>query len=403
MAVKRDIAPTPVPYQGIGIVSPMMFGEEQKDQDRARFFGPGLVGCVCDGVSTSPRSADAADLVTSYAPILFEGDIDERLSTISDLLMAYRKEFQTMHLAVPADMPAGMQTMLREVLRQKQASSYQTTMIAVRVRADGTKVLVDVLRCGDSAFFAFSADGELLSSSLASSSESADRHHRPLVAKGLRFGPGDQILVRAEGPLDIHANLAMKSGLQEKHFRNWIVCTPVETRSETRADVPERREIVIRPDDRLLVPRYLYGQQLESNGQEYRCLDYSSTIRIVARSLPSVSADGIEHRGSATTVLPDHFYSGHFDSLEDQFPPGTHFVLCSDGFYSVFARASELWAWLQENRDVFGNTQEQEPRLRELHRTLHEKSGDDDMSFVWMYPMPSAAPKAGDAKSEQEE
>jgi serine/threonine protein phosphatase PrpC len=151
------------------------------------------------------------------------------------------------------------------------------------------------------------------------------------------------------------------------------------------------------------VPRYLYGWQLTHAGQKYRYLDYSSTIRIVTTAPPWVLADGIEHRGSVTTVLPDHFYSGHYDYIEDRFPCETHFVLCSDGFYSAFATTSQMWAWLQENRDAPASVQEQEPKLRDLHQQLHEKGGDDDMSFVWIYPTPATAPVGAGAAAEQEE
>ncbi len=403
MAVKRDMAAREVPYQGITIVSPMRFGEEQKDQDRARFFGPGQVACVCDGVTTSPHSTEAAELVTSLTPGLFQGDVHERLAMACDLLVAERRQFQTTSPSAPAHMSEAMQTMLRQVLQQKQATSYQTTMIAVRVRADTKRVMVDVLRCGDSAFFAFSADGELLSSSMARALGQSERLNHPFIAKTFNFGPGKQILVRIEGRLDVDENLAGNCGIHEKHRRNWVVCTPVYASSKVGTKDLGSHAFVVRPDDRLLVPRYLYGQQLESQGEQYRCLDYSSTIRIVPTSLAAVPADGIEHRGSTTTVLPDHFYSGQFDSVEDRFPRGTHFVLCSDGFYSAFATASKLWAWLQANRSVFGKPREQEPKLVELHAQLHEKSGDDDMSFVWMHPISPVAPGPERIESELEE
>jgi hypothetical protein len=390
--VKRDVNLPELRYYAAVIVSPNLFGEERKDQDRARVSEPGLVGCVCDGVTSSPRSGEGAELTTSFAPILFEGDVRERLRTLCDLLLAHRKEFQATHLAVPDDMPEGMQTMLREVLREKQATSYQTTIVAVRLRPGRSDVGVDILRCGDSALFAFSGDGELLYSSLAHAPENEDKRHYTFLSDGWRFGPGDQILVRVEGPLDEHETVATHSGIHERHLRNWLVCTPVEACSDVEKDGSPRADaVVIARGDRLLVPRYLYGQPLMSRGRQYRCLDYSSTIRIVPKVPRGVRADGIEHRGSVTTVLPDHFYSGHYDYVEDRFPCGTHFVLCSDGFYSTFATASELWTWLQENREALADPSEREKRLCDLHKRLHAKGTDDDMSCVWMYPSPVAA------------
>ena len=102
-------------------------------------------------------------------------------------------------------------------------------------------------------------------------------------------------------------------------------------------------------------------------------------------------------------MLPDHFYSGQYDYIEDRFPCGTHFVLGSDGFYSAFATASQMWAWLQEYRNALAVPQEREAKLRDLHQQLHEKSTDDDMSCVWMYPVPAGATAAAAGATKREE
>ena len=391
------------PYGAITVVSPMMFGEESKDQDRARWYEPGLVGCVCDGVTSSPRAAQAAEWVTSFAPILFDGDVRARLRTICKLLTAHRREFERTDLAMPHEMPESMRLMLQAALRDKQGQSFQTTLVALRLRPGQLDVGVDILRCGDSAYMAFSGDGELLHSSFALPQENNHHGCRALVSLGWRFGPGDQILVRVEGLLDHHKRAAVNAGMDERYFRNWLICTPVDGCREKSSDIPRSRPLVVGPRDRLLVPRYLYGHQLESQGREYRCLDYSSAIRILPTTPPIVRADGIEHRGSVTAVLPDHGCSGCYDYVEDRFPLGTHFVPCTDGFYSAFATTSEVWAWLQENRQVLANAQEREPKLTELHHRLRERGGDDDLSFVWMYPMSPFTPEANHGFREQQE
>lgn len=404
MTVEGNVHSPELSYQGIVIVSPNQFGEEPKDQDRARFFGPGLIGCVCDGVTSSPRSEIAAELVTSYAPILFDGSVGESLRTICDLLMAHREEFQTTQPGLPADMPEAMQAMLRGILRAKQAISHQTTISAIRLRRGGSDVGIDMVRCGDSAVLAFSSDGELLYSSLAHPSQGRDERRHALTSNGWRFGPGDQILARVEGPLADHTTLAANCGIQKKHLQNWQVYTPVDGRYDPKWNEAARSStLIVARRDKLLVPRYLYGRQLERRGVQYRCLDYSSTIRVVPTSPPDVPIDGIEHRSSATAVLPDHFYRGYYDYVEDRFPCGTHFVLCSDGFYSAFATASQMWAWLQENRSALADPHERAPKLRDLHQKLHGKSGDDDLSLVWMHPTPATAPAGADTAQEQEE
>jgi hypothetical protein len=392
------------PYQAEVIVSPMMYGDDQKDQDRARFVAPGLVGIVCDGVTSSPHSQAAAQLVTSFAPILFQGNVRQRLRTICDLLKACREEFQMTRLTMPDDIPEAMRAMLRAVLREKRATSYQTTVVAVRLRPSESGVGVDILLCGDSALLAFSNDGELLYSSLARGAEHERERHHIFISDGWRFGPGDQLLVRVEGPLNNHEGLVARSGISEQHLANWLVCTPVDASSDGKKDGSRRSDaLVVTRQDRLLVPRYLYGWQLTSEDQKYRCLDYSSTIRIVTAAPQVILADGFEHRRSATMVLPDHFYCGHYDYIEDRFPCGTHFVACSDGFYSTIASASQMWAWLHENREVLASVQEREPKLRDLHQKLHEKGGDDDMSFVWMYPTSATTLVDAGVAEEQED
>ena len=401
--MRHDFRVPVLQYQAVTIVSPNVFGEERKDQDRARFFEPGLVGIVCDGVSASPRAAAAAELVTSVAPILFARDAREGLRMVCDLLITYREEFQKARLAVSEDVSEAVQNMLRDVLREKQATSYQTTVVAVRLRPGTSDVGADIVRCGDSAIFAFGDDGELLYSSLAHTAQNENRDHRVCTFDRWRFGPGDQILVRVEGPLDRHATDIRNGGIQERHRKNWLVCTAVDACSDGEQDGCARPgAVVLARGDRLLVPKYLYGQLLACGCEKYRYLDYSSTIRIMPASPPCVPTDGIEHKGSVTRVLPDHFYSGHCDSIEDRFPCGTHFVLCSDGFYSAFATATQMWAWLQENKNALADAQEREAKLRDLHQQLQAKGTDDDMAFVWLYPVPASAATGAGVTAEKE-
>lgn len=387
--------PLRIPYTGVVAISPAVFVDEEKNQDRARFFGPGQVACLCDGVTTSPHAEKAAEIITSLAPALFQGNTCERLRMACDQLMNERAQFRGIRPSLAKDMPEGMQAMVIQALRQNQANSFQTTMVAVRVRADTTRVTVDLLRCGDSAFFAFSDDGELLKSSLSQPSGCQNDHRILSHSHRRMFGPGRQILVRVEGSLSDHQDLAHNSGIDAKYLRNWLVCTPIDVGPDSEKNRPaDAQGLMITAETRLLVPRYLHGHQLESKGREYRGLDYSSTIRILPNSPPTVPADSVERHGSATAVLPDHVYGGHFESVEDQFPVDTQFVLCSDGVYGAFATTSELWTWIQANRNALHAGQELSSLFTELHERLRERSGDDDMSLVWMYPAPATSGEA---------
>lgn len=354
-------------YEGRAIVSPMKDGDEMKDQDRARWYEPGQVACICDGVSSSPDAAKAATLVTSFIPSVFSGNIHERLNMLCDLLMLHRHECQQKNIAFSEDTPKVMQDMLTKVVQRKRAMSFQTTIIAAQFISSKKGITANVLKCGDSAFFACSTEGELLTSSLTISNEEQDCDERlngkrsvSTRPKRITFGPGDEILVRVENRLSQYRDIAEISGIENKHWGNWLVCAPVET---CQADNPNhyenlsgQRSLILKPSDRLLVPKYLYGTQLTSQGLQYRFIRYSSTIRPVISTKTPVVTNIFNDHNPTTMVLPDHFYCGCYDLFQDQFPDQTQFILCSDGFYGSFTDWQQLWAWLQENVDGLSST-----------------------------------------------
>jgi len=375
----------------------MMLGDETKDQDRARWFEPGQIACVCDGVTSSPNSAQAAEMVSSFIPVVFNGNSHDKLAVQCELLMALRGESQQSDVTpLPGNMSAAMQDMLRKVVREKQASSFQTTMIAAKFTADHNMVLADVRKFGDSAFFACSSQGQLLTSSLTfpydaqSQAKSSGLPAGPFGRKTMSFGPGDEILVRIEGPLLDSLALAERAGIKAEHATNWLVCAAIDScrSNEPAADekLSDLQTLSLDLGDRLLVPKYLYGTQLTSQGHRYRVLRYSSTVRPVLSRNPLASMNTFSKAGSTTRVLPDHFYRGSFDSFKDRFPPRTHFILCSDGFYGSFCDWQQLWTWLRDNAPSLNHKDERDPILKKLHHDLHTRGGDDDISFVWVQP-----------------
>jgi hypothetical protein len=393
----RGIASTERPYTAMTVVSAMMLGGESKDQDRARWFEPGLTACVADGVTSSFNATEAAELVVSLCPVLFGGEAGHRLDLASALLMARRQECQNSEPTVAAtDMPETMRQMLCDIVRSNRETAFQTTLVAAQFACECKDVVARVLRCGDSAFFACLPDGDLLTSSLSATpgpqqGGAPDRKIPALsTAKPMSFGPGDEILVHVEGRLSRYMTLAEKAGVRPKHVHNWLVCSPVH--SSPRDDKPRRHSragpqaLMLGPADRLLVPRFLYGTLLTSRGQLYQVLRYSSTIRLILSSEAPRPATGLGRHGSATAVLPDHYYCGAYQWSQDRFPRGTHFILCSDGFYSGFSDWPELWAWLQENAADLRDDAGRQRVLEQLHRQLHAKGGDDDISFVWVQP-----------------
>ncbi len=372
-------------YTALTVVSPMKHGEEQKNQDRARWCGPDQVACVADGVTTSPNAALAAELAVSLAPGLFKGDTTERLRMLCDLLLSARHEYRHGTVSFPKHLPASMHPLLAQAVESKMAISHQTTLAALQVRCDQDNVYTRMVRCGDSGVFAFSRENGLLFSSLCS----AQSRGLPQDLVGSPFGPGDEILVKVEGCLSQFRALAHRTDLPDPLRRNWLVCKPVEVSSPPRS--PGRcpsgpQPLIIRPNDRLLVPKYLWGRSFESQGESFRLLRYASAIKSVWQATAD-SKEQFGRGGPTTAVLPDHFEHGYCDYTEDRFPRQTHLVLCSDGFYSSFTDARQMWHWLLENHTVLQDDNEQKGSLLEaLHQKLDRIIGDDDISFVWVSP-----------------
>lgn len=384
-------------YAALTVVSPMVDGDDKKDQDRARFFEPGQSACVCDGVTSSPNSAKAAELATAFCPALFHGDVSRNLEMLCDVLMTHRQESQLENnMCVPDGTSPAMQRMLQGVLQSKKTTGFQTTIIAVQLIAREGHVCARVIGCGDSALFAFSPQGELLGSSLARSPQesSAQRlsggpSELSPSQRALSFGPGDEILVQVVGGLTRYPDIARRSRIKPEHTQNWIVCLPVHAccEQDDRGQFSYRAgPLALQPDDHLVVPKYLYGRLLTSDGCLYRLLRYSSTIRVVPRCEPRQMPAEFGSSGSSTLVLPDHFYTGSFDYFEDTFPLQTQFILCTDGLYGAFSEWSQLYAWLKGNAAALHHGDHREDVLQQLHDRLNSHKGDDDISFVWARP-----------------
>jgi len=323
---------------------------------------------------------------------------------LCDLLMAHRHECQQNNIVFSKDTPKVMRDMLAKVVQEKRAMSFQTTIIAAQFISSIKGITANIIKCGDSAFFSCSPEGELLTSSLAVSTNGQsldepieEKQLYSFESKRIAFGPEDEILVRVESRLSQCQSIAEKSGIENKHWENWLVCAPVDAckagNPNRHATLSERRSLILKPSDLLLVPRFLYGTQLTSQGQRYQVIRYSSTIRpVISTKTPTVTNSFNDHNPT-TMVLPDHFYRGCYDLFQDQFPPQTHFVLCSDGFYGSFPGWQQLWTWLQENADRLRNDEEREAILQELHADLHARGSDDDISFIWVRPKNSLLTK----------
>ena len=115
-------------------------------------------------------------------------------------------------------------------------------------------------------------------------------------------------------------------------------------------------------------------------------VSYSTRVRLVTAVNEQNHNLSLAKHNPATAVLPDHFLSGQWSYVEERFPTDSQFVLATDGFYSAFPDSKALWCWLQDHGHELEDEESRERILLELHQQLHAKSGDDDISFVWVRP-----------------
>ncbi len=379
-------------YKAIKVVSPMYDGQDKKDQDRAVWFPTALSGCICDGVTSSPFSADAAEIVAQFSPALFLDNSNYTLKILCDHLMLQRAEKVNSKIGISLSGQPQLQEIMQEVALEKNKSCYQTTIVAVKFVPDSKAITASVIRCGDSAFFAFASDGELLTT-LPSDNEKHKQEEKQVcqntqlsqLSDGMSLLPGDEILARVVCCCSSYPSIAEKLGIKKAHMNNWFVCSVVDkcSTNSVKGKLVNQR---LRHDELLLVPKYLAGTAMRAGDNIYVRFPYSCQIRRVNSVSNTVGTVDFKRLSSATAVLPDHFYTGDWIYYQDLFPLDANFVLSSDGFYTCFKDSSCLWTWLNSNKQDLQDPQKQIAAMDELHSRLSIRCGDDDISFLWIYP-----------------
>lgn len=366
----------------------MYDGDEKKDQDRAVWFFASQVASVCDGVTSSPFSSESAELVSNYSQILFSNEIGERMQVLCDLLMAMRNEKLSTNINLQSEASREMKIMLKKVVQEKNRYSHQTTVVATKLVRTDQCTLLKVIRCGDSMFFAFSPNGDLLSCSPFD--DGVHECEKQKARKGatflhkIDFAPGDEILAKFICTASKCPQVAAKAGIKAC-LNKWIICAPLDKchRNNINKTLQGKRNLCLKSSDRLIVPKYLYGTANKTGSRYYIHFPYSDLIRVID-SRPRNNE--FQNGGTVTAVLPDHFYTGDWTYFEDRFPLDTNFVLASDGFYNCFKDPKELWLWLNKHRKYLQDPISQKQPLEFLHQNLHKEHSDDDISFVWVYP-----------------
>jgi len=265
-------------YERIIVVSPGSDDGELKDQDSAQAVLVENGKCVkrqmaivCDGLTQSPNSAEAARYVSKNVQRLYD---EEGICQIARELLDKREAFINTPINLDdIDSPV-LRLMFEEIVRDKRACSYQTTFISARLERDELSspgnLQISIRGCGDSSAFIFTPDGELLYNNLGLSGKNEPITH----------------------------------------------------------------------------------------------------ISPITEALPDSCGEG-------ATGIPVH---------SEVYLDGVHVLLCSDGFYDSFATFADISAWLFENRAKLEHRLARKEVMAELHARLCRHRGDDDISFVWLFP-----------------
>ncbi len=145
--------------------SPAVDAEGPKDQDRVAWYPDEAVACLCDGLTSSPRAADAAELVVAKARSLFYGS-DNPVATLTQSLFAMRAQAGAESIQVDPALPEPVRTFVLEAARETLLHSHQTTLVAAAFARGIDRIDVRLVTCGDSALLAYSPDGDLLFASV---------------------------------------------------------------------------------------------------------------------------------------------------------------------------------------------------------------------------------------------
>ncbi len=355
------------------IVSPSQFGGETKNQDRAVFHGPSSVAVLCDGVTTSSKSADAARFLVSQAPSAFE----DGLSVITEQLLNYRQTAVDCGIKVDDDLSPQMQKLLTTIAKEKMKSSYQSTFLAVKFTVGKSYVTTKIINFGDSGFFAFTPSGQVLMTNLSDEKQSG--YTAIDGSSDITLTPDCDLLVEILGSPSALPGFCDK--FQTIKPDDWMLCKAVRSidiKRPVALNTP-KQGLSLKYGQLIVAPKYL----LFAVGDNYRRLLYSRCVRTVDDFTAISPIVNFNERGNATVVLPDH-YTGKESLVKERFAFDTDFLLCSDGFYRAFANSDQMHQWLKENKSSLDDRAKKKKLLSSLHARLHGKCGDDDISFIYM-------------------
>lgn len=372
-------------FTDIHAVSPSIFGGEIKNQDRILYDPQTCTAAVCDGTTSSPYAEKAASIVSRCTPLILNKKVEKNLETVCDLLIAHRDLAIRKGVKSSDSIPESMREIVEEAAKANLSKSFQTTLVCAGFNYRGSHILVKVLNCGDSGFFAFSSDGQVLLSNLSNIdeklSDSGDNGHYKIC-----FSQGTELLTKIIGPLSEFPELAENK--RNINPENWMVCSALCLckKSDSLSEPANKSAFWLKQNELLLAPKHLLSIPKDATYKEFRRLFYSRFIRRTSSSVKPSADIQFDTQGNTTAVLPDHYYTGQWEYFEERFALDTHFLICSDGFYRAFSNAGKIWDWLNTNEKDLKNRRQKKLLLNQLHQQLDQTCGDDDISFIWIKP-----------------
>ncbi len=160
-------------FDAICVTSPAEVEGEDKDQDRIHWDGNQLFACVCDGLTSSPFSDQAALYLSEHIAPALLGSTEElsRSSILAarDHLIKLRQECLMRPVQLSAETPLVLSELLSEATHVHRKLSYQSTVAALRISYDEAvdQCIARALWCGDTGIYAFTSNGEIAWTNLA--------------------------------------------------------------------------------------------------------------------------------------------------------------------------------------------------------------------------------------------
>jgi serine/threonine protein phosphatase PrpC len=182
-AVIDEIYPPPV-----CVLSPGSDDGDLKNQDRAVTEDGGpkkRFAIVCDGLTQSPYSAEAAEYVSSNVALLHaEGGVQQIVSGLNEK----RNRLKDSPVNLDHIESQVLKSMFADILREKRELSYQTTFISTCLEIDENvpgQLHLRICGCGDSGLFVFTNDGKLLYNNFDLNDEEDGFEHLSPITKAL--------------------------------------------------------------------------------------------------------------------------------------------------------------------------------------------------------------------------